>query len=257
MGFFSKLLRIRPAGSKKTPFTTSISCPSCSTVLSKIPTSKAKCKNCGKFIYVRTDYKTNDKLYLSEEQKDNFDSDRKDFYFQKEWKRQLSGLGISEQDMVVAQEELTKKWGNSPSFNDLVWRLFNSRVIKLAKNGADLHDFKMLYFTWALFACAINSNPNELQKQAHKYELLAHKRTGFVDKVDISSDVGCNECVKLNGKIFDIDDLLKENDILPNKNCTNKLDSDNKYSWCRCMFLALTPLSSSTKRWNSEKKKYE
>ena len=240
MGFFDKIFN-SPAEKKTAPAQDSskpVLCPNCTTPLIKPPSSKIKCKSCQKPIYVRTDYRTDDKLYLSEKQKDDFDKAKKEHFFQKEWRRKLADLGITESEFEDTKQELAKKWGINPAFNDVVWRIFNNQVIKYGRNPS-LHNLKMLYWTWSLFACEINSDPTNLLREAHKFELLGYKKTGFVKNVELMANQGCDACMKLNGKIFALDDLLKDNQVLPNKNCTHKLNEADKFAWCRCTFLSV------------------
>ena len=239
MGFFSKIFG---TGNNKVKDevspTLKVVCPNCQNELPKFPQSKTKCKKCNRDVYVRTHYLTKAKILLTAKQKDQFDDEKRDYFFQKDWLRKLSDLGITDTDVKSARDDLTKKWGHSPAFNDLVWRLFNSKVVKMA-SGTSLHDLKMHYFTWALFACEIDTDPTGLLQQSHKYELLEYKKGGYTEKVELLSNGGCEACAKNNKKIFNLDELLKENNILPNKSCTHKLKPDGKYAWCRCIFLPI------------------
>ena len=247
MGFLTKYLSANSTARKpkKQPDDKEavVLCPHCQTSFPKIPLSKTACNKCHQFIFVRTHFETEKKLYLSEAQKNSFDKERMDFFFQKDWLRKFSEMGIQETKIEALRLELFKKWGKTPSFHDLAWRIFNNQVINLSKKGTTLHELKMLYFTWALFACEINSDPTDLLKQSHKYQLLEYKKSGFINEVEILSNQGCKSCGSLNKQRFKIDALLTNNDILPNKHCTHKLNPEDKHPWCRCMFLAITSLS--------------
>lgn len=211
-------------------------CPNCQSEFLKFPQSKTKCKKCHRDLYIRTHYLTKKKILLTTKQKDIYEDGKSAYFFQKEWLRKLSDLGITAADVNNTKDDLTKKWGHDPAFNDLVWRLFNSKVVKMA-SGTSLHDLKVHYFMWALFACEVDTDPTGLLNQSHKYELLEYKKGRYAEKVELLSNDGCDACAKNNKKIFNLDELLKENNILPNKNCTHKLKPDGKYAWCRCIFL--------------------
>ena len=232
-------------------------CPNCHAKLEKIPTRKTKCKSCSRDFYVRTHFSTKEKILLSESQKNKYELQATEYYFEKEWIRKLSYIGITEYDIEENRKELREKWGpGHPSFRDLMWRTFNKQVMVLSKKGASFHEFKMLYFNWGLFAFEIDVDPTHLLQQMHKFELLDIQKSGFYKKVIISSVGGCcDACQKLNGKEFDIDKLLPEQDILPCKNCTEKLGQpERKFSWCRCSFEAKTNFpSKGLKVWNGKK----
>lgn len=215
-----------------------VKCPNCGTLFVKAPKSKTKCKSCGSEVFVRTHYLTGELQYLLERQRIFYDLEKTQFYFEKSWLKRLSDLGISEKEVSITREELHKKWGgNNPSFNDLMWAMFNKQVICLGRVGATLHDLKMLYFTWGLFAYEINSDPTNLLQQAHLFGLKSYEGGDYAKEVEILANSGCEECTKLNGKRYKLADLLKKNDILPNKRCSHGKDNMHKYAWCRCIFL--------------------
>lgn len=214
-------------------------CPNCHIKLEKIPTRKIKCKSCSKDFYVRTHFLTKEKILLSESQKKKYEVQSTEYYFEKDWIRKVADIGITESDIEENRKELREKWGpGHPSFRDLMWRTFNKQVMVLSKKGASFHEFKMLYFNWGLFAFEIDVDPSNSLKQVHRFELLEIQKSGFYKKVVISS-VGqcCDGCKELNGKEFDLNKLLPEQDILPCKDCTEKLgQTERKFSWCRCSF---------------------
>lgn len=215
-----------------------VKCPSCGALFVKAPKSKTKCKSCGSVVFVRTHYLTGELQYLLERQKIFYDLEKTQFYFEKSWLKRLTDLGINDGDVSIVREELHKKWGgNNPSFNDLMWAMFNRQVIRLGKNGASWHDLKMLYLTWGLFAYEINSDPTNLLQQSHLFELKSYERGGYAKEVEVLANSGCEECSKLNGKRYKLADLMKNNEVLPNKLCSHGKDGKYKFAWCRCMFL--------------------
>ena len=229
-------LNLPISASNPIQFTTD-ECPNCHTKLEKVPARKTKCKSCGKEFYIRTHYLTKEKILLSESQKKKYEIQSTEYYFEKDWIRKVVDIGITESDIEENRKELREKWGpGHPSFRDLMWRTFNMQVLKLSKERAPYYEFKMLYFNWALFAFEIDVDPTNLQKQCHKFELMEFKNHG-IKKVTVLCNHGCESCQKNDNKEFDIDKLLPEQDILPCKNCTEKLgNSERKFTWCRCIF---------------------
>jgi hypothetical protein len=215
-------------------------CPKCGNLFNIPPKRKSKCGECGGFVYVRTDYKTKKRLYLSEQGKDSFDKEERDNYFQSEWRNKLLDRGVKEEELLKIESDLKSKWQiQDIAFNDLVWAAFGQRVITLSKESASFDQFSALYFSWALFACEINNSPIGLMRVHHKYELLEMKKLGFVEKVKIVGSKGCEECKNLEGKIFNLSELLPEQEILPHKFCTHWKDLGYKYPWCRCFFSSI------------------
>lgn len=212
-------------------------CPNCHIKLEKIPTRKTKCKSCSKDFYIRTHFLTKEKILLSESQKKKYEIQSTEYYFEKDWIRKVADIGITESDIEENRKELREKWGpGHPSFRDLMWRTFNKQVINLGKNKAPFYEFKMLYFNWGLFAFEIDTDPTNLLKQSHKFELMELKNHG-VKKVTVLCGQSCESCKKNTNKEFNIDNLLPEQDILPCKDCTEKLGRpERKFSWCRCSF---------------------
>lgn len=216
-----------------------VKCPNCNTALLEVPKSKILCPFCKKYIYVRTHYETRKVMYLTEKEKNSFDKDKANHFFYRDWFRKIKDIGITDIDIEEVRSKLRSKWGEGhPSSQDLLWALFNRQVTVLAKRKAACHEFKMLYYTWALFSYEIDADPTNLLMQSHKWELLGYKSVG-ITKVQILA-TGCEDCNRLNGKVLSIEDAMK-NGFLPNKFCTNKLiKNGNKFAWCRCIYLSWT-----------------
>jgi hypothetical protein len=71
------------------------------------------------------------------------------------------------------------------------------------------------------------------KRKEEKSRLLNYKRSSVFEKVKISSHGGCEACQELHGKIFTIDEALKEMPI-PNKECTFIFDGKiPRYCMCR------------------------
>ena len=69
-------------------------------------------------------------------------------------------------------------------------------------------------------------------------ELLDFKNnSNFIKKVQIlSCGNGCENCEKLNGKMYTIDEALNQMPI-PNENCGNLFYTYSNYPFCRCLWL--------------------
>ena len=215
-----------------------MNCPTCNVEIIKAPQVKTKCKNCGSYIYVRNHYLNKSLILLSEKEKNTYEEEKKNYYFYKKWFRNLEYLGISKSTINSVQNRLRNKWGEPhPTNRDLVWALFNNQIIELTKNKSGYNEFKMLYLQWALFSCEINLDPTKLRQESHKMSLYEIKNNGY-KRVEVLAKSGCEECKKLEGKIFDLDEVINLN-LLPNKRCTHKLKENDIHSWCRCMYLPI------------------
>lgn len=215
-----------------------MNCPKCNVEIIKSSQGKIKCINCGSYIYVRNHYLNKTLILLSEKEKDIYEEEKKNYYFYKKWFRNLEYLGISKSTINSVQNKLRSKWGEPhPTNRDLVWALFNNQIIELTKIKAGYHEFEMLYLQWALFSCEIDLDPTKLQQESHKMRLYDIKDKGY-KRVEVLANSGCEECKILEGKIYDINEVIKTS-LLPNKQCTHKLEENKKYSWCRCMYLPI------------------
>jgi predicted RNA-binding Zn-ribbon protein involved in translation (DUF1610 family) len=118
-----------PPQSSETKDERKAECPNCQTALSKIPGSKTKCPNCGKFMFVRTRPKDNARIVVTKEESDKIDED---------WSI-ISGTHDSfikeEEDFAKEKEILRNRFGKEPSENDVKWGLLNKQLIETARNG--------------------------------------------------------------------------------------------------------------------------
>lgn len=99
-------------------------CPSCGVVLKKIPGSKTKCPHCNKFLFIRTDSKSNSRIVVNAEQAETIDE---------EWAK-INGsweeLQIQKNRFTQAKSDLTAKFGVAASDGDVNWRLMNEDLIQ-------------------------------------------------------------------------------------------------------------------------------
>lgn len=146
----------------------------------------------------------------------------------------LKNYGISDNDYNLMKEVLAKRFEEEPNQSDIVWGLFNKALNK-AMQKSDLQEIGRLYSSMAYLLDDEVKNPVKMLQLSHKMEILNYKTSGVVKGVEILA-TGCDECKKLNGKKYSIDEALKLSP-LPNKNCRFKLNDKSKYSFCRCCYL--------------------
>ena len=197
-------------------------CPYCGSWLKKRPKRKSKCPICSNSIYVR-----NGKLFTLDE------LTVKDFLERFEY------LGIDKSYFEETRITLKKRFRTEPSSHDVIWGILNELIIKHAN---DYYTLSRLYYELAFIA---NKEKREffhlLQKSMEmtlRCKMKEMLEIGISEKVEIFSsgfDDMCEECSKLNGKIFGIKDALRQMPI-PNRNCTTSLEGGKK-GFCRCSYL--------------------
>lgn len=215
----------------------SIACPYCGSVLNPAPKRKKKCPDCSKTIYVRTTEQLFNSNLLTEEQ-----ALASDFF------KELINYGASVSDYQRKEEQLQDKWGFKPSPYDVVWSVSNDLIV----NGPNLEDVydktretlyfaKSISFSQALYQLRRGNDPTSYLIGVNNYDIDLAKTLGIgIAKMEILGDKCCDNCAKLNGKTFSLEEL-KSKKILPNKVCTRKLNKDDKHSWCVCMYLTVIP----------------
>ncbi len=104
-------------------------CPHCNHRLAKKPGRKTKCPNCANFIYVRTRPSDNQKVLVTEEQKE---------VIEEQW-----SIVNGTHDLYLAERrareqkktQLSKRTGRAPSKNEVEWSLLQEELKVHAKNG--------------------------------------------------------------------------------------------------------------------------
>lgn len=226
------LEELRKAGVKTEPATSSkgnigklenqiqASCPYCKAPLREMPKKKKKCPACGNYIYVRT----KQKLFLSTllREEDAFAADE----FEK-----LKAHGITKKDFINEKSKLSRGKDTEVSSIDVCLGLYNKLL-----QTADLDLAKFLYFEMALFLYNMHRDFFEHLQMSAKTELMVYKQQG-IEKVFISTcgDASCPECQKLSGRVYTIDEALREKPI-PCKACSHQLH-EGKAGWCRCHYM--------------------
>ena len=203
-------------------------CPNCNKKLEKKPGKKAKCPSCGKFIYVRTSPKTQQKILTTESGAKKIDQEWEKIYSAKRWLGMLKSYGVDEKDLSKYKE----KEGGSD--RDAIWSIFNELIERYAKKN-DLQNLKMVYYQMALFLNEEGKDFFKIRQQSSIMELKQFQKEGFVKKVKIlASDESCEACKKLKNKIFTINEALEKLPI-PCAECTHIMDN-GKRGFCRCLY---------------------
>lgn len=204
-------------------------CPYCNNALKKIPAKKTKCPHCGKYIFVRT--KPNKmRATVTKEQAAAIDNDW--LVRQSTDDKDLNG----EKEFYVEKKILQARFGKEPSISDIKWGLLNKRANEAMKKS-DFSALSGIYSQMALQKHEEGKDHREEQKQVQKMQLLELRNNEVVTQVEIfSSDDGCEDCKRLNGKVFSITDALKEMP-LPVLTCKNETNRKAPHGWCRCIYL--------------------
>ena len=185
-------------------------CPNCQIVLDKRPSRKTKCKNCNKYIFIRSGN------LFTEEQANIIDS--------------LKMFGFSRDQYFEAEKQVMKKFGHQPKYRDVIWYICNQEILI---HRDDWNYLSQLYYNMALFLNKHEKECFHILQQSRKAQLLYLKEMG-IEEVEIHAIDRCPSCLKLDGKILKIDEALKQMPI-PNKDCTNIRD-DKKRSFCICQY---------------------
>lgn len=130
-------------------------CPYCKKILGKIPQRKKQCPFCKKYISVRKG------LLVTEDDARKID-----------WMKRLSEYGVVEQDFEVTKAQLSEKFKEEPSNQDVFWSLFHQLI---TKNRNDLHILKMIYYQMALFLNERGKDCFQVLQVCHRMELLKYK----------------------------------------------------------------------------------
>ncbi len=104
-------------------------CPYCGEKLDSIPEQKKKCKKCGNSILVWINFKSKEKMLITEEQAEELRKERAEASRVNRIKQLCLNNGISE-----AQFFESKKKTNYPD-NDVLWGLLNMKVREHGKSG--------------------------------------------------------------------------------------------------------------------------
>ena len=123
-------------------FFKSATCPYCGFKLEKSLSKKTKCKNCGNYIYVRTNLITNEKMLLTEDQIKKLDKERDEIGAI----RYALQITLSDyntwMEFKKVKKQLSKENKNLADF-DIIWGILNKQQIEYARQN-----------NWGLFRCS-------------------------------------------------------------------------------------------------------
>ena len=96
-------------------------------------------------------------------------------------------------------------------------------------------DAKMISFSQALYQLRRGNDPYSYLSSVRNYEIqLATRGDISPDYFEVQTNGCCKECTKKQGKRY-TEKELTGNPILPNKDCTTRIEQKN-YAWCTCWY---------------------
>lgn len=200
-------------------------CPYCGYMFESSPKKKTKCLKCKNYAYVRTTQTLFDTPILTKD--DALVSDL--------FKDVFESRGINRNVFLNKRKELSKSLGHTTDSIHTIFSLCDD-LIQKGLQQKNYHEVKMIYYSMALFQNRRGVPTYELRKECAKYELLSYKENKFSEYVEIPITQAnkCENCKKLEGKVFSIDEALISMP-LPCKDCTYTL-YDKEHGFCRCFY---------------------
>lgn len=132
-------------------------CPYCSTILDRRPKRKKKCPHCGNFIYVRTRPLDRLQVLLTEEQTHQLGSEWAIYH------ETFETHNVEEADYRAAEAKLKESWPIDPSPRDVLWSLYNQRLLSYGKDQY-----------WGLYRNTLLDMGELERKQGFAHEALNH-----------------------------------------------------------------------------------
>ena len=198
-------------------------CPYCKKILEQIPQRKKQCPFCKNYIHVRTLPSTLKRILVTEDDARKID-----------WLKRLDEYGATEQDFEVIKDQLSKKFGQEPSNQDVLWSLFNQLI---AKNRDDFQTLKRIYYEMALFLNDLGKDFFSILQLSAKMELMNYKQAGIKNVQILTCGLGsCEQCRQLQDKIFTMEEALASMPI-PVETCT-KIMANGQRGFCKCCYVA-------------------
>lgn len=212
-------------------------CPYCLISLSKIPQKKTKCLNCGKFIFVRTDPATNEKILVTNLQIKEIERRWIEKSNDEETLSALHRFEVTDKQIKEEYLLLINRFKPlKPSFSDVFWSIAAKLNQECYLNG-DLQKSSDIHYEKALHLIRTNQNPyNSLHGSAIS-KLMHLKKSGCESVTILGAQDSCKSCQKYIDKSFKIDEAIKLFPI-PCKNCDHKFNANDKYGFCRCSYEA-------------------
>jgi hypothetical protein len=214
------------------------SCPYCSVILEKEPARKQKCKSCNNEFSVRTHYLTHKKVVLTEDQLLKYESELNRYTVVNDL---IDGLKRGEDVDVKAidklldetQKELTKKFNMKPFLGDIAWGTSHKLLAEAVKKG-DENRLRSIYSSMMMYLYSTDKDFSAICHKLLEMDISTYKKAD-IKKLEILAEGCCENCSKLNGKIIDIDEAVK-NKILPCKDCTKDTNKMG-IGLCSCAYL--------------------
>ena len=112
-------------------------CPNCNAELDKVPGAKTKCTSCGKFIYVRTDYRTGERRCIGEFELPYIEA----LVELKQSGANARQITAWEKRRAITEKKLTKKFKKPASPSDVMWFMYSADFISAvaAKDTFKMH----------------------------------------------------------------------------------------------------------------------
>ena len=200
---------------------TQASCPYCEAFIKDVPKKKKKCPACGNYIYVRTKQNLFPSTLLTEDDALAVDE------FEK-----LKAHGITPKDFTNEKNRLSREKNTKVISINVCLSLYDELLLRTT----DLSLLKFLYFEMSLFLYNTGGDFFKPLQMSAKIELMAYQQKG-IERVFVftGGDASCPECQKLSGRVYTIDEALREKPI-PCKACIHKLH-DGREGWCRCQYM--------------------
>ena len=198
-------------------------CPYCKNPLEQPPQRKKQCPFCKNYVYVRTLPSAHKRVLVTEDDARKID-----------WLKRLDEYEVTEQDFVVTKDQLSKKFGQEPGNQDVLWSLFNQLIVK---NRNDLQTLKRIYHEMALFLNDLGKDFFSVLQLSAKMELMIYKQAGIKKVQIITCGTGsCEQCRRMQDKIFTTEEALSSMPI-PVETCT-KIMADGQRGFCICSYVA-------------------
>lgn len=223
-------------------------CPYCRKKLSKFPGRKKKCEFCKEYIFpktrpdrIRVIVKDNERKKIDELYGQYMDAKNlNDYGFVSKSEDDslaistMSSSGFNAKDYKLMEKQLLKSFGHRPNSKDVVWGIFNKKIIESKSHQDRAH----IYWNMARFKYEEDKDPYPIMKNANKSHLLHFRDSRLNMKVSINAYTGgcCKECLKQNNKIYTIEKAMDEMP-LPCKKCSHNKNAKG-FGWCRCMWQA-------------------
>lgn len=227
MSFLNKLFGNKKESKKEDKIeslqNTKLHCPYCNVLIDELPKRKKKCQNCEGYYYPNK--RDSDHNLISEEEYKKNKENEKKARFRDKWVFELSRYGISEKAYNDYKKKYSEKIKFSENENDVIWSMFNKLI---TQNSTNFDILKNIYLSMFHYLREERKDGFKLLQLSHDCGLrdaLNHNLN--LNAVIIAAKDSCDNCKKLDGKIFTIQEAL-EKKPLPHKDCSN--------SFCRCLY---------------------